>query len=370
VAFWSRKKTTKQPEVTDHYVGDFGSAEIKVTERPGDVPLIDVKLKVTQEFARGAEFERKREELGLRHPETLHALHLYAVALGALPDRRKDAIELLDWLVAARAGDEENRLLALNDLTRLLQDGGHLALAEQRLREALSGWERLRGQDDHQTLSIASNLGRVLIDLGRREEAEGLMRDTVARRVRTLGAAHPDTLSSRNTLAGTLRGSPDRLAEAERMYRAMLADADAGSDVALTVRHNLAAVLIHLGRLADALTMYRELIDARSRLKGDRHPDTLTARHNHAVVLNRLGHVAEAETLVAELLRDYRRAHGPRHTATLGVQVDLAAMKANQGRNAEAVPLLRDAIEGYRNTYGPNHPRVRELTGILAQLGG
>ncbi|MFI6360299.1 tetratricopeptide repeat protein [Streptomyces sp. NPDC050743] len=260
--------------------------------------------------------------------------------------------------------------MALNDLTRLLQGGGHLALAEQRLREALSGWERLRGQDDHQTLSIASNLGKVLIDLGRREEAEGLMRDTVARRVRTLGAAHPDTLSSRNTLAGTLRGSPDRLAEAEGMYRAMLADADADGDVALTVRHNLAAVLIHLGRLADALTMYRELIDARSRLKGDRHPDTLTARHNHAVVLNRLGQVTEAETLIAELLLDYRRAHGPRHTATLGVQVDLAAMKANQGRSAEAIPLLRDAIEGYRSTYGPNHPRVRELTGILAQLGG
>ncbi|MQY34585.1 hypothetical protein SRB17_25550 [Streptomyces sp. RB17] len=370
MAFWSRKKTRKQSEVTDHYVGDFGSAEIKVTERPGDATLIDVKLKVTQEFALGAEFERKREELGLQHPETLHALHRYAAALGGLPDRRNDAIELLHWLVGARADDEENRLLALNDLTRLLQDGGHLALAEQRLREALSGWERLRGQDDDQTLSIASNLGKVLIDLGRREEAEGLMRDTVARRIRTLGAAHPDTLSSRNTLAGTLRGSPDRLAEAERLYRAMLADADAGSDVALTVRHNLAAVLIHQGRHTEALAMYRELVDARSRLKGDRHPDTLIARHNYAVVLNRLGRATEAETLIAEVLQDYRRAYGPRHAATLGIQVDLAAMKANQGRNAEAVPLLHDAIEGYRSTHGPHHPRVRELTDILAQLGG
>ncbi|MFV5996301.1 tetratricopeptide repeat protein [Streptomyces sp. NPDC056231] len=371
MAFWGRKrKKRKQPEVTDHVVGDFGKAEIKVTERPGDVPLINIKLSVTQEFAFGAEFVHKREELGLRHPETLHALHLYAAALGRLPDRRNDAVELLDWLVAARADDEENRLLALNDLTRLLQEGGHLALAEQQLREALSGWERLRGQDDAQTLSIATNLGNVLIDLGRREEAEGLMRDTVARRTRTLGATHPDTLSSRNTLAGTLRGSPDRFAEAERMYRAMLADVDGGSDLALTVRHNLAAVLIHQGSHAEALTMYRELVDARSRLKGDQHPDTLTTRHNYAVVLNRLGRVTEAETLIAEVLQGYRRAYGLRHAATLGVQVDLAAMKANQGRNTEAVPLLRDAIEGYRSTHGPNHPRVRELTGVLAQLGG
>ncbi|WP_329457115.1 tetratricopeptide repeat protein [Streptomyces sp. NBC_01497] len=370
MAFWSKKKTDKQPEVTDHYVGDFGSADIKVTKQPGGVPLIDINVKVTQEFALGAQFENAREELGLHHPETLHALHQYAVALGGLPDRRNDAIELLDWLVTARAEDEENKLLALNDLTRLLQEGGHLALAEQRLREALSGWERLRGQDDDETLSIASNLGKVLIDLGRREEAEGLMRDTVARRVRTRGAAHPDTLSSRNTLAGALRGSPERLAEAERMYRAMLADADADSDVALTVRHNLAAVLIHQQRHDEALTMYQELVDARSRLLGHRHPDTLIARHNRAVVLNRLGHVTEADTLITELLQDYRRAYGHRHVATLGVQVDLAAMKANQGHNAEAVPLLRDAIEGYRGTHGPNHPRVRELSNIAEQLGG
>lgn len=371
VAFWGRKKTRRdRPEVTDHIVGDFGSAEITRTERPGDVPLIDVKLKVTEEFARGAEFERTREELGLTHPETLHALHAYAVVLGRRPDRRDDAVELLEWLVSARAGDEENRLLTLNDLTRLLQEGGHPALAEQRLREALAGWERLRGQDDAQTLTIATNLGNVLLGLGRREEAEGLMRDTVARRTRTLGATHPSTLSSRNTLAGALRGSPERLAEAERMYRAMLADVDGGSDLALTVRHNLAAVLIHQGRHDEALEMYRELVDIRSRLKGDRDPDTLVARHNYAVVLNRLGHAGEAETLIAEVLEGYRRAFGHRHARTLGVQVDLAAMKANQGRATEAVPLLRDAIDGFRSTHGPDHPRVRELTGVLRQLGG
>ncbi|MER6526467.1 tetratricopeptide repeat protein [Streptomyces sp. NPDC001508] len=371
MAFWGRKKTKHdRAEITDHYVGDFGSAEITTTERPGDVPLIDIKLKVTEEFARGAEFERKREELGPTHPETLHALHVYAVALGRKPDRRNDAVELLAWLVSVRADDEENRLLTLNDLTRLLQEGGQPALAEQRLREALTGWERLRGQDDAQTLTIATNLGNVLLGLGRREEAEGLMRDTVARRTRTLGATHPDTLSSRNTLAGTLRDSPERLAEAEYMYRAMLADVDGGSDLALTVRHNLAAVLIHQGRHDEALEMYRELVDARSRLKGERHPDTLVARHNYAVVLNRLGRASEAETLIAEVLEGYRRAYGHRHARTLGVQVDLAAMKANQGRTAEAVPLLRDAIDGYRSTHGPDHPRVRELTGILAQLAG
>lgn len=375
MAFWRKKQ-----KITDHYVGEFGSAEADVTERRGDVPLIDIRLSMTEEYARGLDFQHKRDELGPHHPETLRALHAYAVTLGALPDRRDEAVELLEWLVTARADDEENRLLALNDLTRLLQQSGRLALAEQRLHEALSGWEQLRGQDDAQTLQIAANLAGVLIGLGRREEAEGLMRDTVARRTRTLGATHPSTLGSRSILAGTLRGSPARLAEAERMCRAILADAaesDASdayapdtTDLILAVRNNLAAVLTHQGRHPEALEVYRKQINDRARWQGDDHPDTWIARHNYVVVLNSLGHVTEAEAGLTEVLQAYRRLHGPRHAATLGVQVDLAATKANQGRNAEAIPLLRDAVDGYRGTHGPDHPRVRELSAVLVQLGG
>ncbi|GAA5137360.1 hypothetical protein GCM10023320_69900 [Pseudonocardia adelaidensis] len=345
-----------------------------MTERRGELPFIDITPSLTPEYAHGLEFQHKRDELGLHHPETLHALHRYAVALGDHPGRRDEAVELLGWLVDARADDQQNRLLALNDLTRLLQDGGELALAEQRLREGLSGWEQLRGRDDAQTLRMASNLSKVLLDLDRRDEAEPLMRDTVDRSTRALGPTHPDTLGSRNVLAGALRGSPARLAEAERMYMALLDDieppGDDTADLAMVVRHNLAAVLTHQGKHPEALEMNRVLVEARSRRLGDDHPDTLVSRHNYAVVLNSLGHVTEAETLLARVLDDYRRVHGPRHAATLDVQVDLAAMRANQGRNTEAVPLLSDAIEGYRSTHGPDHPLVRELSTVLTQLGG
>ncbi|MFD6329535.1 tetratricopeptide repeat protein [Streptomyces niveus] len=377
MAFWRKKRESTDhhlgdvngAETTDHYVGDFGSAEIKVTDRQGELPLVSITVSMTPEFACGLDFQNKRDELGLHHPKTLRALHLYAFTLGDLPDRRDEAIELLDWLVAALTDDPENRLPALNDLTRLLQDSGRLAVAEQRLREALSGWERLRGQDDPQTLQIAGVLAGVLIDLGRREEAEGLMRDTVARRARALGATHPETLTSMNILAGTLRGSPSRLAEAERMYEAILAGTDGINDLILLARHNLAAVLIHQGRHAEALERYRELVDIRARLHGDDHRLTWSSRRNLAVALNSLGHFADAEARLAQVLDAYRRLIGPRHAETLATQTSLAAMKANQGRTTEAVPLLRDAIEGYRGTHGPDHPRVRHLTHVLAQLG-
>jgi tetratricopeptide (TPR) repeat protein len=366
VGFWNRKKS----RTTEHVVGDFGSAEINVTERRGDVPLVNVKVSMTAQYAKGLEFQENREKLGLGHPETLRAAHEYAVQLGEVPEKVGDAIDLLDWLVAVRENDPENRLLTLNDLTRLHQDSGNLGVAEGRLREALAGWERLRGPDDVQTLKIASNLASVLLDLHRPEEAEGLMRDTVARATRSLGSAHPDTVRARNALAGALRGSPARLAEAERLYQAILADIGDEGEQAMAVRHNLAAVLIHQGKLDQALRRYRELITARTRQQGAGHRDTWRSRHNYAVALSKAGDIAGAEKELAEVLTGYRSAFGPRHAATLGVQVDLAAVFANQGRTHRAIPLLREAIDGYRATHGPGHPRVRELTGILEQLGG
>ncbi|MEV0355708.1 tetratricopeptide repeat-containing protein [Nocardia sp. NPDC050697] len=361
----------RKSKTTHQVAGEFGSAEINVVEQRGKPTSIDITVSLSAVVAGGLDFQHKRTELGLQHPETLHALHRYAHALGDLPEKRGDAIELLEWLVDAGAVDLENKLLALNDLTRLLQDSGSLSRAEQRLREALSGWERLCGQDDPETLGTATNLAVVLLGLDRGVEAEGLMRDTVARCTRTLGATHPDTLRSRHTLAGALRGSPARLAEAERMYRALLTDIDDITDpVAFVTRSNLAAVLMHRGKSQEALSLYRDSIDARSRQQGDDHPDTWAARQNLAVVQAELGHVIAAETQLTEVLAAYRRIHGPRHADTLGAQVNLAITKANRGRGAEAIPLLRDAIEGYRSTHGPGHPLVRELLGILAALGG
>jgi tetratricopeptide (TPR) repeat protein len=138
----------------------------------------------------------------------------------------------------------------------------------------------------------------------------------------------------------------------------------------MAVQHNL-AVLTRQGKHAEALKMYGQLVDARSRQQGDDHQDTWSARHNYAVVLNALGRVTEAEKGLTQVLEGCRRADGPRHSTTLGVQVDLAATKANQGRTREAVPLLRDAIDGYRSTHGPNHPRVRlEVAGAVGLVFG
>jgi tetratricopeptide (TPR) repeat protein len=354
-------------ETTSANVDGIGEVGITI-DRSGDVPEVTISL--PQVARLGLALNAKRQELGDTHPETLHIAHLYAVELGELPERRDDAIDLLEWLARVRADvDVANWLLTLNDLSRILQDYGHPARAEPVLRDALSGWERHRGQNDPETLKIANNLAMVLIELDRPDEAEGLLRDTVARNIRVLGAAHRETVRSRITLAGTLRGSPARLAEAERMYRAILDDLDdPASEQGDAVWNNLAAVQFHQGDLTAAEATFRRVLADRTAALGPDHPTALQARGNLAAVLNSLGHTTEAERETAAVLKGRRRVLGPRHPATLDTQVNLAALRANQGRVAEALPLLTDAIKGFRATHGPDHPMIHELNGVLAQL--
>jgi hypothetical protein len=81
----------------------------------------------------------------------------------------------------------------------------------------------------------------MLRTLGETESAQQLDEDTLARRRRTLGQDHPDTLTS---------------------------------------AHNLAATLEMLGRHKEALALHQDTYERRRRVLGDDHPHTLaSARH-------------------------------------------------------------------------------------------
>jgi len=338
------------------------------TATSGETPHLTVTE--SELLALGEQLKNALAQRGHGDPEARRIGHRYAVMLATDAKHRATSVKLLEWLVGAWAAEPEKRVLALNDLSRVLDEAGQPARAEPCHREALAAWERLRGQNDENTLRAANNLAVTLIELGRRDEAEGLLRDTVARRTRVLGATHPDTIGSRIALAGTLRGSPQRLTEAERLYRAVLADLGDTGRQAGQARQNLAAVLFDAGRLDQAEKMYRRTLTEFGRLLGAEHPATLTVRHNLAVLLNARGTVAEAEREVVEVLAVRRRVLGRHHPETLDSQVSLSAMRANQGRVAEALPLLEDALQGLRATHGPDHPLVRELQRVRTELRG
>jgi tetratricopeptide (TPR) repeat protein len=94
-------------------------------------------------------------------------------------------------------------------------------LAEQTIRRALEGWEKVLGKEHPSTLTGVSNLAAVLQHQKKYKEAERMNRQTLEGRERVLGKEHPDTLISVSNLAPVLQDQ-GKYEDAEQMYRRAL----------------------------------------------------------------------------------------------------------------------------------------------------
>ena len=136
----------------------------------------------------------------------------------------------------------------------------------------------------------------------------------------------------------------------------------------LTSRSNLAYVLYELGRLEEAETENRAVLDAMTRVLGPDHPDTLTSRSNLANILRDLGRLEEAEAEYRAVLDAMTRVLGPDHPDTLISRSNLAIVLYEQGRLEEAEAEYRAVLERHdprarprppRHPDQPQHPRQR-----------
>ena len=125
--------------------------------------------------------------------------------------------------------------------------------------------------------------------------------------------------------------------------------------VAATLRQTLAAVYRQLGRFAVAEQLQRLTLDARERLLGARHADTLSACNDLADVLDQQGRFAEAESWHRRAADGRSAVLGAEHPDTLRSRGNLGGNLRYQGKLAEAEPILRDALEATRRVLGDEH---------------
>ena len=145
-----------------------------------------------------------------------------------------------------------------------------------------------------------------------------------------LGPDHPDTLTSRNNLAGAYY-SAGRLGEAIPLYEAVLADSvrvlgDDHPDT-LTSRNNLAGAYESAGRLGEAIPLYEQVLADRVRVLGDDHPDTLTSRNNLAHAYQAAGRHHEAINLFKDTLKVCEDTLSPGHPLTTTVRENLETLE-------------------------------------------
>ena len=189
-------------------------------------------------------------------------------------------------------------------------DIGKLANFEQQRQETRNLVEQIgavTSQDhsrplfsDPDFVALLATTIRNAADLGMPQLALTLT-DSVTRAGDILGPAHPSTLTSRNNLAG--------------------AYCDAG-------------------RLDEAVTLYEQTLEDRTRILGPHHPDTLTSRNNLASAYQATGRLNDAIPLFEQTFEDFENLFGPNHPLTLASRNNLANTYRAAGRYEDAQKLF------------------------------
>ena len=108
----------------------------------------------------------------------------------------------------------------------------------------------------------------------------------------------------------------------------------------LTSRGSLAGACRSAGRLADAITLYKDVVADQLRVLGPDHPDTLASRGSLAGACWEAGHLDEAITLFEQVLADQLRVLGPNHPYTVASRCYLARAYREAGRVDDATAVL------------------------------
>ena len=225
------------------------------------------------------------------------------------------------------------------------------------------------GPDHPDTLTSRNSLAGSYRDAGRLDKAIALYEQILEDSIRVLGLDHPRTLTSRFDLAGAYRAS-GRLEEAIALYEQILEDSIRvlGLDHprTLTSRFDLAGAYRASGRLEEAIALYEQVFSGRSRVLGSDHRSTLTARDHLADTYWEAGRLDEAITLKKQILADAMGIMGPDSPGASAARNSLAATYRDAGRLDEAVNMLKQNLDDVTRLEGPHHPHALTARNQLA----
>ena len=279
-----------------------------------------------------------------------------------LGEARTCAASVLSGIDVDRLEDGEQRRHETHHLIEQLlsvtsQDYSHSLFSEPQVSSKLA-----------ETLHDATSLGMSQLTLG--------LADSVTQACEALGPDHPDTLTSRNSLAGAYRDA-GRLDKAIALYEQTLEDSVRvlGTDHpdALTARNNLASAYRDAGRLEEAITLYEQVFSGRSRVLGPDDRSTLTARDDLTDTYWEAGRFDEAITLKKQILADAMRIMGPDSPGASAARLKLADAYRDAGRLDDAIPLYKENLEEFTRLAGPDHPETlasrHRLAGAYREAG-
>ncbi|OSS50032.1 hypothetical protein B5807_05248 [Epicoccum nigrum] len=127
------------------------------------------------------------------------------------------------------------------------------------------------------------------------------------------------------------------------------------------------AVALHSdGKYKGAEELFVQVMQARKRVLGDEHPDTLSSMANLASTYRNQGRWKEAEELEVQVMQTSKRVLGDEHPRTLRSLGNLASTYTNQGRWKEAEELDVQVMQTSKRMLGDEHPDTLSSMANLA----
>ena len=291
--------------------------------------------------------------------------------------RRDETHHLIEQLLSVTSQDYSHSLFSeprvSSKLAETLHDATSLGMSQLALclTDSVTRACDALGPDHPDTLASRNSLAGAYRDAGRLDKAIILYERNLEESVRVLGTDHPSTLTSRFNLAGAYRAS-GRLEEAITLYEQVFSGRSRvlGPDHHSTLmsRDELAGAYWEAGRFDEAITLKKQILADAMRIMGPGSPDTLTARNQIAGAYRNAGRIDEAITLYKQNLDDIARTLGLDHPETLASRSMLAGAYRDAGRIDEAISLYKENLEEFTRLAGPDHPHTLSARNQLAGI--
>ena len=303
-----------------------------------------------------------------KSPCTLHAMGNLAACLrqaGELAEAEGLAREQVACSERLLGAAHPDTLGAKSNLMAVLRDAGKYDDAEPLGLALLDDARLTLGPTHASTLAAQSNLAQIYLAQGRHKDAEPLIREDLRHSSLVHGAYHTETLVALSNLANVLTAQR-KLNEAEPMMRKHVALCrevhGERHPHTLVAIHNLVELLRRQGGAeVEALLLLREYSDASASVLGERHPDSIDAAESHAALLVHLGRLPEAIQIV-------RKLHGDAHVWTISLLDKLVHRLCADGQPAAAEPYAVELVDATERALGADNNATLRSRLLLAAV--
>jgi tetratricopeptide (TPR) repeat protein/DNA-binding XRE family transcriptional regulator len=218
---------------------------------------------------------------------------------------------------------------------------------------------------------LLAKAGSYLRERGQYANAEPLLVGVLSIREQHLGAEHPDTVRSLNSLANLYRRQGKYESAEPLLVRALsIREQHLEAEHPDTARclNNLALLYYQQGKYEQAEPLYQRALSIQEQHLGPEHPETADILNNLANLYDDQGKYEQAERLHLRVLAIWKQKLGPEHPRTAMSLNNLAVIYKGQGKYEQAEPLYRRALAIREQHLGPEHPETAVSLNNLAEL--